>query len=42
MKMSFATISRVAFRLTFGVLAILMGAAIILWVCYNELVHRLP
>jgi hypothetical protein len=30
------------FHLTFGVMAILIGTAIIMWICYNEFVHRLP
>jgi hypothetical protein len=42
MKLHVRAIVRTAFRLTLGVLAILFGATIILWVCYNELVHRLP
>jgi hypothetical protein len=30
------------FRFIFGVLAIIAGVAIIMWVCYNEFVERLP
>jgi hypothetical protein len=30
------------FRLIFGLLAVLLGSALILWVCYNEFIHRLP
>jgi len=35
-------VARYIFRLTFGVLAVLLGLAIIGWVCYNEFVERLP
>jgi hypothetical protein len=34
--------ARFVFRLVFGILAVSMGTAIILWVCYNELVSRRP
>jgi hypothetical protein len=36
------TVARIVFRLTFGVLAIVMGAAIIVWVLWNEFIHRFP
>ncbi len=35
-------IARYIFRLTFGVLAIFLGLAIIAWVSLNEFVERLP
>jgi hypothetical protein len=35
-------IARYIFRLTFGVLAVFLGLAIIAWVCYNEFIERLP
>jgi hypothetical protein len=38
----FGAVARIAFRLMLGVLAIVIGASIILWVCFNEFVHRLP
>ena len=31
-----------ALRASFGALAILIGSSLILWIAYNELVHRLP
>ena len=36
------TIVLFVFRLSFGLLALLMGCALISWVCYNEFIHRLP
>jgi hypothetical protein len=36
------TVSRVAFRLAFGVLAVVMGSVIIGWVLWNELIHHFP
>jgi hypothetical protein len=42
MKKHLRAAARIAFLLTFGLLAVLMGAAIILWVLYNEFIHRLP
>ena len=36
------TVARFAFRLTLGVIAIAMGSAIIVWVLWNELIHRFP
>ena len=30
------------FRLTFGLLALIMGFGLILWICYNEFIHRFP
>ncbi|PYM03180.1 MAG: hypothetical protein DMF19_00405 [Verrucomicrobia bacterium] len=30
------------FRLTFGILAVGFGLAIICWICYNQFVERLP
>ena len=35
-------VAQMAFRLTFGLLAVVMGCGLILWVCYNEFIHRLP
>ena len=35
-------VARYIVRLTFGVLAVILGVAIIAWVCYNEFVERLP
>jgi hypothetical protein len=35
-------VARYIFRLTFGVLAVFLGLAIIAWVCYNEFIERLP
>jgi hypothetical protein len=35
-------VARNAFRLTFGLLAVAMGCGLILWVCYNEFIRRLP
>ena len=34
--------ARIAFRLTFGLVAVTMGSALILWVLYNEFIHRFP
>ena len=34
--------TRFLLRLTFGLLASLIGAAIIVWICYNEFIERLP
>jgi hypothetical protein len=34
--------ARFVFRLVFGILAVFMGTAIILWVCYNALASRRP
>ena len=33
---------RFVFRLTVGILALLIGSAIIVWICYNQFIHRLP
>jgi hypothetical protein len=33
---------RYIFRLTFGIVGLVAGLAIIAWVCYNEFVERLP
>ena len=30
------------FKLLFALLTVFIGAAIVLWVCYNELIQRLP
>ena len=38
--MRVSTILRFVFRLTLGLLAIIMGSAVLLWICYNELIHR--
>ena len=35
-------IVRFVFRLSFGLLALITGWALISWVCYNEFIHRLP
>ena len=35
-------VPHMAFRLTFGLLAVVMGCGLILWVCYNEFIYRLP
>jgi hypothetical protein len=39
---AFSAGARYIFRLTFGVLAVFLGLAIIAWVGYNEFVERLP
>ena len=39
----FGVVARIAFRLTSGLLAVVTGGfGLILWVCYNEFIHRLP
>jgi hypothetical protein len=34
--------AKAVFKLIFALLAMLMGISIILWVCYNECIQRLP
>ena len=36
------TFTRLAFRLTFGLIALAMGLALILWGLYNEFIYRFP
>jgi hypothetical protein len=42
LMMAFRAVARNIFRLTFGVLVLFLGLAIIAWVCYKEFVERLP
>ena len=34
--------ARFIFRLTFGILAVVIGSAVIYWTCYNQFIKRLP
>jgi hypothetical protein len=41
-RRQFGVVAHMAFCLMFGMLAVVVGCGLILWVCYNELIHRLP
>ena len=36
------TVAQFIFRLSFGILAVLLGLVIIGWICYNQFIERLP
>jgi hypothetical protein len=40
-RKQFGVVARIASRLTFSLLGVVMGCGLVLWVCYNEFTHRL-